>query len=116
MAPTRSRTSTATATLAAVRLTPTSPKKGYSLGSVEDGWTHPLYTVTPGVPGDSGSGFLDADGNAFGVLSTLSAGPFPASNYASDLAHCLDYMYAHGGPGAVLEPGTEAFTPSALPI
>ena len=60
-------------------LTPTSLKKGDSLGGVEDGWTHPLYTVTPGVPGD-----------------------------------CLDYMYAHGGPGAVLEPGTEAFTPSAL--
>ena len=97
-------------------LTPTSPKTGYSLGSAEDGWTHPLYTITPGIPGDSGSGFLDADGNAFGVLSTLSVAPFPASNNASDLAHCLDYMYAHGGPGAVLEPGTEAFTPSALPV
>ena len=97
-------------------LTPTSPKTGYSLGSGEDGWTHPLYTITPGIPGDSGSGFLDADGNAFGVLSTLSAAPFPASNNASDLANCLDYMYAHGGPTAVLEPGTEPFTPSALPI
>ena len=97
-------------------LTPTSPKKGYSLGSGEGGWTHPLYTVTPGIPGDSGSGFLDADGNAFGVLSTLSAAPFPASNNASDLASCLNYMRAHGGPSAVLEPGTEAFTPSLLPV
>ena len=95
-------------------LTPTSPKKGYSLGSGEDGWTHPLYTVTPGIPGDSGSGFIDASGNAFGVLSTLSAAPFPASNNASDLAKCLNYMYAHGGPRAVLEPGTEPFVP--LPV
>ena len=97
-------------------LTPTSPKKGYSLGSAEEGWTHPLYTVTPGIPGDSGSGFLDADGNAFGVLSTLSAAPFPASNNASDLAKCLNYMYAHGGPGATLEPGTEPFAPAPLPV
>ncbi len=28
--------------------------------------------VTPGVPGDSGSAFLDAQGNALGTLSTLS--------------------------------------------
>ena len=97
-------------------LTPTSPKKGYSLGSGADGWTHPLYTVTPGIPGDSGSGFVDADGNAFGVLSTLSAAPFPASNNASDLALCLAYMRSHGGPAASLEPGTEPFTPSPLPV
>ena len=97
-------------------LEPTSPKNGYSLGAAEGGWTHPLYTVTPGIPGDSGSGFLDADGNAFGVLSTLSAAPFPASNNASDLARCLDYMRAHGGPAATLEPGTEPFTPGPLPV
>ena len=97
-------------------VTATSPKNGYSLGSGAQGWTHPLYTVTPGIPGDSGSGFLDADGNAFGVLSTLSAAPFPASNNASDLARCLDYMRAHGGPAATLEPGTETFTPSLLPV
>ena len=30
-----------------------SPKQGTSLGS-DGGWTHPVYTVTPGVPGDSG--------------------------------------------------------------
>ena len=97
-------------------LQPTSPKRGYSLGSTEGGWTHPLYTVTPGIPGDSGSGFLDADGDAFGVLSTLSAAPFPASNNASDLARCLEFMYAHGGPSATLEPGTEPFSPGLLPV
>ena len=67
-------------------------------------------------PVGSGSGFLDADGNAFGVLSTLSAAPFPASNNASDLASCLQYMRTHGGPAAALEPGTEPFTPSLLPV
>ena len=94
---------------------PTSPKTGYSLGSTDGGWTHPLYTATPGIPGDSGSAFLDAQGNAFGVLSTLAIAPLPASNNASDLARCLRYMREHGGPNAVLEPGTEPFTPG-LPV
>ncbi|MGK3204313.1 hypothetical protein [Amycolatopsis sp. MEPSY49] len=36
-----------------------------------DGWTHALAAPTPGVPGDSGSAFLDPAGNALGILSTL---------------------------------------------
>ena len=92
------------------------PKKGYSLGDCCDGWTHDVYTLTPGIPGDSGSGFLDAEGNAFGVLATLAVAPFPASNGVTDLAHALDYMHGHQGPGAVLEPGTEPFTPRDLPV
>ena len=92
------------------------PKKGYSLGDCCDGWSHDVYTVTPGVPGDSGSGFLDSDGNAFGVLATLGLLPYPAGNGVSDLAHALDYMHAHSGPDAALEPGTEPFTPRLLPV
>ena len=91
------------------------PKKGYSLGDCCEGWSHDVYTVTPGIFGDSGSGFLDADGKAFGVLSTLNLFP-PAGNGVSDLARALDYMHTHGGPGATLEPGTEPFTPRLLPI
>ena len=30
-----------------------SPKQGTSLGTEGDGWSYPVYTVTPGVPGDS---------------------------------------------------------------
>ncbi len=44
------------------------------------GWTHLVTTLTPGIPGDSGSGFLDALGNAFGVLSTLDLARLSGSN------------------------------------
>jgi hypothetical protein len=90
---------------------PLKPKQGYSLGDCCDGWTHDVYTITPGVPGDSGSGFLDSEGNAFGVLATLALLPYPASNGVTDLAHALDYLHTHGGPAAQLEPGTEPFVP-----
>ena len=50
-----------------------SPKQGTSLGTNGGGWNHPVYTVTPGIPGDSGSAFLDSEGNAIGVLSPTSA-------------------------------------------
>ena len=56
---------------------PLSPHTGVSLGddAADGGWSHPLYTVTPGIPGDSGSGFLSADGKAVGVLSTVGLAP-----------------------------------------
>jgi hypothetical protein len=72
----------------------TSPKRGVSLGTGGDGWTHGMYTVTQGIPGDSGSGFLDSDGKAYGVLSTISAAPIPGSNNAGDLNKELDYMHS----------------------
>ena len=97
-------------------LTPLSPKEGYSLGVQPGGWSHDVYTLTPGIPGDSGSAFLDADGNALGVLSTLSAAPFPASNQVSDLRKALDYMRAHTDLDAVqLANGTTGFSPGLLP-
>jgi hypothetical protein len=69
--------------------------------------------VTPGIPGDSGSGFLDASGNAFGVLSTVAIAPLPASNGVGDLAHELAYMHSHSSFGGVqLVPGTEPFSPA----
>lgn len=89
-----------------------SPKQGTSLGTTGDGWTHPVYTVTPGVPGDSGSAFLDADGNALGTLSTLAIAPLAGSNGVSDLAHELAYAQQNGGiSGLALVPGTEPFSP-----
>ena len=91
-----------------------SPKEGYSLGEQDGGWTHPVYTVTPGIPGDSGSAFLDADGAALGVLSTLSAAPLPASNYVSDVGRAVQYMRTHGGPDATMALGTEPFTGGTL--
>lgn len=92
-------------------LTPLSPKTGVSLGTEAGGWNHPVYTVTPGIPGDSGSGFLDSDGNALGVLSTLTLAPLAASNGVSDLHLMLEYLRAHTDLDVELVPGTEPFTP-----
>jgi hypothetical protein len=91
-------------------VTALSPKQGTSLGQSGGGWTHEVYTVSPGIPGDSGSGFMDADGKAFGVLSTLQLAPKPAANGVSDLSRMLDYMRTHGGPDVTLAQGTEAFS------
>ncbi|MHA3704062.1 hypothetical protein ACXR2U_17980 [Jatrophihabitans sp. YIM 134969] len=89
-----------------------SPKVGTSLGDSGGGWSTSLYTVSPGVPGDSGSGFLDSDGNAFGVLSTLALAPLPASNGVGNLRKELSYAGAHSGiTGLQLATGTRAFSP-----
>jgi hypothetical protein len=89
-----------------------SPKQGTSLGTEGDGWSHPVYTVTPGVPGDSGSAFLDAEGNALGTLSTLALAPLAGSNGVGDLSHELSYAQQHGPlAGLRLVPGTEPFSP-----
>jgi hypothetical protein len=91
-----------------------SPHTGISLGDdpADGGWSHPLYTVSPGIPGDSGSAFLSADGKAIGVLSTLGLAPLPASNNIGDLAKELAFAQAHSGiSGLTLVNGTEPFDP-----
>ena len=92
-----------------------SPKEGLSLGQTGGGWTHEVYTVTPGIPGDSGSAFIDRAGRAFGVLSTLQIAPRVGANGVSDLSHALAYMQANGGPDVTLAQGTEAFRGPLLP-
>ncbi|TQL67341.1 hypothetical protein FB381_1216 [Nocardioides albertanoniae] len=89
-----------------------SPKVGLSLGDDVSGtrWSHPLYNVTPGIPGDSGSGFLSGEGKAVGTLSTLGLAPLPASNNIGDLDLELDYAKATSGiSGLRLVNGTEPF-------
>jgi hypothetical protein len=89
-----------------------SPRQGVSLGSANGGWGWDVYTVTPGVPGDSGSGFLDAEGRALGVLSTVAVAPLPLSNGVGDLAHELAFARAHSGiRGLRLVRGTVPFAP-----
>lgn len=93
------------------------PRTGISLGSASDGWTHPVYTVTPGIPGDSGSAFLDAEGRALGVLSTLAIAPLAGSNGVSDLSRALDYMAANTDLDAIdLVNGDVAFDGDQLPL
>jgi hypothetical protein len=88
------------------------PKQGYSLGTTRGGWNHPVYTLGPGVPGDSGSGFLDAEGRAFGVLSTLAIAPLTGSNGVGDLRRQLSFAQRHSGiPRLRLVRGTEPFRP-----
>ncbi len=87
-----------------------SPKQGASLGTTGGGWSHSVYTVTPGVPGDSGSAFLDADGNALGTLSTLAIAPVAGSNGVGDLSRELSFAQANSGIGGLqLALGTEPF-------
>ncbi|MDP2775080.1 MAG: hypothetical protein Q8O61_16125 [Nocardioides sp.] len=89
-----------------------SPKQGISLGTSGGGWTHPVYTLTPGVPGDSGSAFIDGSGKALGTLSTLAIAPLPASNGVGDLSRELAYAQQHGDiAGLALANGTEPFSP-----
>ncbi len=95
-------------------LDPLSPHTGISLGDdpADGGWSHPLYTVSPGIPGDSGSGFLSESGKAIGVLSTLGLAPLPASNNIGDLNKELAFAQAHSGiSGLRLVLGTEPFDP-----
>jgi hypothetical protein len=90
-----------------------SPKQGVIVQTAE--WSHTAITLTPGVPGDSGSGFLNSSGAAFGVLSTLQIAPLAGTNGVGDLASELAYLRSHGGLGAVqLAPGTEPFKPNLV--
>ena len=89
-----------------------SPKQGNSLGAQGGGWTHPVYTATPGIPGDSGSAFLDSQGNALGTLSTVQIAPLAGSNGVSDLERELAFAQQHSGiSGLQLVAGTEPFSP-----
>ena len=91
-----------------------SPKQGVSVGddAADGGWSHPVYTVSPGVPGDSGSAFLNEEGQALGTLSTLAIAPLVGSNGVGDLSKELGYAQANSGiAGLSLVPGTEPFAP-----
>ncbi|WP_280259752.1 hypothetical protein [Nocardia abscessus] len=76
------------------------------------GWTHTLTAPTPGIPGDSGSAFLDRDGRALGTLSTLGIA-LPIVNHVGDIHQELDYARTHSGiSGLRLVLGTEPFDPN----
>jgi hypothetical protein len=97
-------------------ITQLSPKQGKSLGDEGNGWSHTVYTVTPGIPGDSGSAFLNAQGQALGVLSTVAIAPLAGSNGVGDLARELAYANSTGGFSVTLATGTEPFRGPLLPI
>ncbi len=91
-------------------VTALSPKQGAVVQNEPSGWSHDVYTATPGVPGDSGSGFLSASGAAIGTLSTVQLAPLAGSNGVGDLGKELAYARANGFAGLQLVPGTEPFS------
>ncbi|MCW3029766.1 MAG: hypothetical protein JWN81_2977 [Solirubrobacterales bacterium] len=94
-----------------------SPKTGLSLGEGEEsaGWSSQVYTVTPGIPGDSGSAYMNGSGDALGVLSTVEFAPVPASNGVGTLAKELAYANSATGLGINVAPGTTAFSSTPVP-
>ncbi|MBO4239875.1 serine protease [Pseudonocardia alni] len=97
------------------QLVATPYKQGLSLGQPEGPRTHVVSTTPPGVPGDSGSGYLDARGRAFGLLSSLM---LPTNtNGVTDIARALAYAQRYGEVGALeVVPGRAPFTPGVLPL
>jgi hypothetical protein len=95
-------------------VTTLSPKYGIDIEEDGSGWSHSVYTFTPGIPGDSGSAFLNAQGQALGILSTVAIAPLAGSNGVGDVGRELGYLQAHGNiAGITLANGTEPFS-SAL--
>jgi hypothetical protein len=91
-------------------ITKLSPKQGIVVQNEGDGWSHNVVTLTPGIPGDSGSGFMNGSGAAIGVLSTLQLAPLAGSNGVGDLARELAYARANSAfAGLQMAPGTEPF-------
>jgi hypothetical protein len=87
-----------------------SPKQGAVVDNSPGGWSTDVYTVTPGIPGDSGSGFMNSTGQAFGVLSTVQIAPLAGSNGVGTLPLEIAYMHANSSFSSTqLVPGTEAF-------
>ena len=88
-------------------------KTGSILNQGGGGWTYTVRTGNPGIPGDSGSGFLGPDGRAMGVLSTLSIFPQPLSNGVVNLHLALRYAQRWSGiDGLRLVRGTQPFSTS----
>src|SRR3954454_22012557 len=96
-------------------VTTLSPKQGKVIAVDGNGWSYNVLTATPGIPGDSGSAFLNASGQALGVLSTVQLAPLAGSNGVGDVGRELAYAQANSGiAGLTLANGTEPFNATAL--
>jgi hypothetical protein len=92
-----------------------SPQDGWADGdqSAARGWSHQYHSPQPGLPGDSGSGFLDSRGRAVGTLSTLGL-TVPIVNATGDVYRELTYARAYSGiDGLQLVLGMKPFRPNA---
>lgn len=92
-----------------------SPKQGAVVQIDGNGWSYEVYTATPGIPGDSGSAFLNSTGRAMGVLSTVQLAPLAGSNGVGDVGREINYMHANSSfTNTQLEPGTKPFNPNLV--
>jgi hypothetical protein len=88
-----------------------SPQAGVVDGdsSATHGWSHEYLSPTPGIPGDSGSAFLDSHGRAVGTLSTFAVSVLIV-DAISDIHKELAYARRHSGiQGLKLVLGTSSF-------
>jgi len=91
-------------------VTQLSPKTGVLLQNEGNGWSHDVYTATPGIPGDSGSGFMNSAGQAIGILSTVQIAPLAGSNGVGDIQKEIAYMHANSSFSSVnVVPGDVPF-------
>jgi hypothetical protein len=96
-------------------VTKLSPKQGVVVQNEGEGWSHIVVTVSPGIPGDSGSGFMNEAGEAVGILSTLQIAPLAGTNGVGDLAKELAYLHSHTAFTELhLVQGTQAFRPNLV--
>jgi hypothetical protein len=96
-------------------VTKLSPKQGIVVQNEGNGWSHDVLTVSPGVPGDSGSGFMNESGQAIGILSTLQIAPLAGSNGVGDISKEIAYLHSHSSfTGTQLVPGTQPFKPNLV--
>lgn len=77
--------------------TPSGPATSHHRGTIVQttDWRFQAYSASPGVPGDSGSGIMLADGSAAGVLTTVNT-VYPGANGATKLPPALAYAQEHG--------------------
>lgn len=85
--------------------------QGPVISRMGGGWSYKVKTVPEGVPGDSGSPFLNPNGAALGVLSTLEVLPCASCNGVGDIGHELAYARNHGFSGLRVVDGTRPFRP-----
>src|SRR5205814_1846823 len=85
-----------------------SPKQGVSLGDAGGGWSHNVYTASPGIPGDSGSAFLNSPGAA--LDGTPPAREHKEASRDGGAERPLERECVRGALGAVpLHGGVELF-------
>jgi hypothetical protein len=96
-------------------ITKLSPKQGVVVQNEGNGWSHIVVTLTPGIPGDSGSGFVNGSGQAIGILSTLQLAPLAGGNGVGDLGKEIAYMRSNSSfSGMQLVHGTQPFKANLL--